>query len=209
LKLIGLEKEYFMLNTTGGPVAAKQAGISEFDECGYLAEARGEPKDNIVDAVYSLRAAEYRLYRQAEAAVLKTRTPVQLVEIPYMKLKPAFLNSCARSYGKNPAQDQCLYSNVKMKNVQTAGLHIHFSNRSEVTLTCRCGISSHYSSERQINIPNIIKALDGAFSVTIFLAKRQPGLYEMKPHGFEYRSLPNNVDLDLLIKFFADNPELF
>lgn len=59
--------------------------------------------------------------------------------------------------------------------VVTAGFHIHFG------------------TERLVDMPLIIKRLDEAFEDEIMKAGRQFGDYRMKPHGFEYRSLPNMV----------------
>ena len=77
-----------------------------------------------------------------------------------------------------------------------AALHIHFSD----TYTDAKG-DKHC---RIMDMPKIIQKLDGAFKKEIKEAKRLPGFYEMKPHGFEYRSLPCSVDLDEVVKVLKE-----
>jgi hypothetical protein len=45
----------------------------------------------------------------------------------------------------------------------------------------------------------IVRSLDKIFEKEIKDAKRIPGFYEMKSHGFEYRSLPCSIDLDKVV----------
>jgi len=206
LNLIGLEKEFFIVNADGKPLTATQAGITERDGCGYLAEARGEPKESIVSAVFSLKEAEFKLTRIAQ------KKGVSLQEIPYKTLPKAFTYACAREFGKGIAKDACMYGAVKQNKIATAGLHIHFSSTSDSNERCKCGEWIHTRSCKTMDMPRIIKALDKRFYIDIKWAKRQLGLYEMKPYGFEYRSLPNNIPLTELSDFIEDfnaNPNAY
>lgn len=56
-----------------------------------------------------------------------------------------------------------------------------------------------YVVNKFIDVPKVIMILDKEFKDEIAKAKRLPSAYEVKPHGFEYRSLPNNVDIDKLL----------
>jgi len=207
--LIGLEKEFFIKKYSGIPntddetyyeefISATDADISDTcDECGYLAEIRGEPKDNIISAIFSLREKEFRLKRKIKENII-------LSDSPYANIPKKLMFKFRRTYGKGAAHDECMYKDIKEKSFQTAGLHIHFSNRYERTLHCNCGLTSTYQYSEQLNVPRIIKALDKFFIKQIKEAKRQIGIYEMKPWGFEYRSLPNDINEELLISFFKE-----
>ena len=57
------------------------------------------------------------------------------------------------------------------------------------------GGSVRHTINERLNIPYIVNFLDGAFSGIIKDARRVKGMYELKPWGFEYRSLPAYVSL--------------
>jgi hypothetical protein len=83
----------------------------------------------------------------------------------------------------------------------TAGLHVHFSNPRKVD--GRVGqtvVSEHF------DFVQIIRDLDKEFKDWIEAAERVPGMYELKPHGIEYRSLPATID-PLLVASFLDARE--
>ena len=63
--LIGLEKEMFLKNTLGDIVLVPKE--IPMDGCGYLAEARGLPFNNIEEAVYSLKASEHKIKAMASS----------------------------------------------------------------------------------------------------------------------------------------------
>lgn len=71
----------------------------------------------------------------------------------------------------------------------TAGLHIHFSRHTE--------------DGKRVQLPftNIIMKFDEKFSNIIKLTGRLCGEFEIKAHGFEYRSLPADIPLDIPVKF--------
>lgn len=50
-----------------------------------------------------------------------------------------------------------------------------------------------------LDMPKIIGIFDNMFATEIKEANRIPSAYEIKPYGFEYRSLPSNIDKDKLI----------
>jgi len=72
----------------------------------------------------------------------------------------------------------------------TAGIHVHFSNRDLKT-----------GEIIELPIEDIVKKMDKAFSKEIKDTGRIPGEWEPKDHhGFEYRSLPCNVDIYKVLK---------
>lgn len=204
--LVGLEKEFFIKKITGIPntddenyheefISAKDANLSDAcDECGYLAEARGEPKPDIIAALFSLKEKVFRIKKGLPDGII-------LDDFPFQKIPRKIMHGFQRQYGKNAAQDECMYGDIKMKQFQTAGLHVHFSSSYSMSQACSCGQVIKYNKSQQLNIPRIVQAFDTYFAKQIKEAKRQRGMYEMKPWGFEYRSLPANIPEKMLIEF--------
>jgi hypothetical protein len=79
-------------------------------------------------------------------------------------------------------KEPCLYR-------LTAGIHVHFSSRDSDT-----------GKIIQLPIENIVKQMDEVFSKEIEFNGRIKGEWEPKTHGFEYRSLPCDVDITKVVK---------
>lgn len=170
----GLELEFFVK-----PIGSDQfvlAGDLPRDSCGYLAEARGSCHETPLGAIYLLEAAKEALQRNA--AKLGLQLCLQnTADIPREQLR-----IWLRKFGKSSCNSYFMGGRVYMNNNPRAGLHVHFGNtfRDEHKVI-RAGI---------LNIPRIVRIMDQEFADEIKAAKRIPGEYEIKPHGFEYRSLP-------------------
>jgi hypothetical protein len=189
----GFEKEYFLQKAEVEPKVFVEVppGIPK-DECGFLVECRGPACGDVEEAAVLFLLTEKRL----EAQVSKAGYVLDQY-MNTLKLAPEFKRDLARRYGKEvyPTTRFNLYG----KDFKTtdkwdrAGLHVHFSNQVEiVTKTCKkCATKLQTVTVAQfVNVPVIVRALDEAFKVEIKQAYRLPGWYEIKPHGFEYRSLP-------------------
>lgn len=181
----GFEREYFVRNSVGDFVLVP-LGVP-MDDCGYLAEARGEAHSNPLSAAFLLLAEE---------ASVKAKLPkgVKLAFIDTTEVSDATLRAALRRNGKSayPHERGNLYGYDydAGDRLCRAGLHVHFSNIRDVETK-----SGYVESIPQImDMPKIIQLLDKAFKSEIDAAKRIVGCYEMKPHGFEYRSLPASVD---------------
>ena len=181
----GFEKEYWVVKG-GTHLALVPDGIPK-DECGYLAEARGDPHTDPEMSAALFRVAETRLY----GLVLKLEGLYSLDSSnATMRPNKQLLYDALRLHGKPtyPQGRGNIYGlDYKPSNRDTrAALHVHFSDQYEDKNGAKhC---------RMIDMPKYIQALDTAFAKQIKDARRLPGFYEMKPHGFEYRSLPCNVD---------------
>lgn len=199
----GFEKEYFL-------VTAWEDGYcwsSEFnqkcfrlcpdsvpkDECGYLAEARGEPHENPVAAAYLMMADEHKVREKASLHGLSL-----LDSEPTVKLPRKLFREALRKYGKPGYSDQRhnMYGlDYSVNNSwNRAALHIHFSNTTEFYHKDENKNVFTKILHHPIDMCKYILALDKAFAKEIKESKRLPGFYEMKQHGFEYRSLPTSVD---------------
>ncbi len=89
--------------------------------------------------------------------------------------------------------------------VVRAGLHVHFSDIDEHTIVDKDNKVVKYHTSNQLDIPYIVYQLDKMFKEHILCSHRQPGIYEMKPWGFEYRSLPSTIDSSVLCEFIEFN----
>jgi len=187
----GFEKEFFVMK--GREVVLCPNGVPA-DECGWLAEARGEPRDDIAEAYFSLEADIYRLEQRAEKA------SVDLKEVPLMKVSRKTRLAAARQHHKGRITYQNIYGHERHKfnmSEAAAGLHISFTDAMHV----RTEHDGTQVVNQLFDFVQIFRALDKAFATEILLAKRKPGFYEIKNDlRIEYRSLPNNVDLDKVIK---------
>ena len=186
---IGIEREFFLINKHGIPVEPNLFGFP-FDEFGFLVEVRTfphcNPKDLIAD--YELRVKSHS--KQAKVFGLK------LNQTPRMALGMDFINNLREKYSHSHLQDlTCnIYDGVNKSHatgliagpcgyIGTAGTHIHFSR---------------YHEGRRVQLPifNMVKNLDEAFEDEIRVTQRIAGEFEIKNHGFEYRSLSNIMKIE-------------
>lgn len=194
----GFEREFFVKNRLGEYVEV--VGLPK-DDCGFLAEARGVPDTSPIIAAHLLLAEEHRIKLLA-----KTFDRVDLVIEDVVQLSPEFKRKLLKTYGKSPVSVERgnMYGrDYSLRDFRSrAGLHVHFSNFQTVSFTIpekTCNRCGHSPKQKEvpgiINMPKYILALDKAFAAEIKAAQRLPGFFEMKPHGFEYRSLPASIDV--------------
>lgn len=206
---VGLEKEFFVVTENDVPVALVDDVKLPADECGWLAEARGEPHASIVQAVFSLKASiweiEQALKRINAARVAKATTehPAQILKLcdtPIMRISREVRTAAGRVYQKPLIRYQNLHGHTSHRNTPAeavAGVHISFTEEGRYTTTN--GETRTYN--KNFDWPRIFVELDKAFRDEIAAARRRPGFYELKHDGrVEYRSLPANVDLEKIIE---------
>lgn len=207
MKKYGFEKEYwvFDVNVPNIPIIVPKSLPS--DECGYLAEVRGEPHVDPLVAAYLFLAEEDKTQMKASSFVAEKC--VLSCDEPTRQLTPEFKREALRRFGKGayPHERGNLWGKdySPRDKLSRAGLHVHFSDTRVVEhsthLIClSCGKDTNQKNTWKEEVPQqqdmikIIQVLDKAFAQEIKTAKRIPGCYELKPHGFEYRSLPADVD---------------
>lgn len=178
----GFEREFFTLRGDEVVVAANEKLPA--DGCGYLAEARGEPSTNITNAAYLLLADERRLQARATKLGLTLDTASR-------KLPKTFTFTAMRQFGKQPQTDFSMSGKWNSPALSHAGLHVHFGNK--LYYADDKG-TKHFVGAGLINIPRIVNLLDKQFRTQVLEARRALGLYKLKSHGFEYRSLPATLD---------------
>jgi hypothetical protein len=201
--LYGLEKEFFVVhpehNNDPLMVDTKIFG-SNYDESGLLVECRGKPFNNIVEAVFSLKADIWKVEKLAASNNLS------LSDNPVMIVSRKTKLQVQRNFVKGLSKYQNLYNYESHRNnlrEHTAGIHISFTNPQTI-----------YSKEGNLSYNglfdyiHLFKYLDHHFSREIRESKRNPGFYEIKTDGrIEYRSLPANVNLDKVINVILNYKE--
>ncbi len=191
----GMELEFFV-SKKGKLVFPGDIGLP-CDGLPILAELRTQPGPDaymvVGEMVALLAATKYKLQKSGHAMQL----------VPSMKVSPELHGEIFRRGDIRKSQDktQNLYGlrRPQIPFTITAGIHIHFSGyatKTRVSKCKECGHEEFAEHYHQIDIPSIVRALDGAFESIIKKSGRIPGEYELKPaYGFEYRSLPNNTTL--------------
>ncbi len=190
----GFEIEFFLTQKKTFVICPKGME-SQMDECGWLAEARGKPKSDPIEAAFSCLADIHRL------KTLVTEKKLRLSSVSYAELTPELMRQARRTHGKrNYPEGRGNIHNLDFApddELARAGLHIHFSDYYER----KDDKGVVHQDHCPINMPKIIQAFDKEFEADIYEAKRLPGFYEMKSWGFEYRSLPNTINLVRVAEF--------
>lgn len=193
----GFECEYWVCkDIVDDALSAKPVNLSLVpkglpkDECGYLAEVRGDPHNDPEKAAALFRVEEKRTIDLFEKEGLLLWNGSGAIQLPKKFLYEALLRhgKAANPYGRGNIYGK---SYKPFDRWARAGLHIHFSDEypdKDGKMHCR-----------MIDMPKYIQALDKAFEKEIKEMYRLPGFYEMKPHGFEYRSLPCSASLEKVV----------
>lgn len=200
---IGLEKEFFVCNQkTNEPIVVPHTYPPiPHDSCGWLAEARGNPFNDVTEAVYSLKAAIHKLYARVQSYNdrLDFEKRIYLKDAPLLRVGREVRDRAQRTYEKGLIQHQNLYGHLYHMNrttEATAGIHISFTK--PLVLKKR-------TVNQMFDFVQIFRELDKVFADDIKMARRRPGFYEIKHDGrVEYRSLPSTVNLDVLIQELED-----
>lgn len=199
----GFELEAFCFNEAGEPILVPKS--LPFDECGWLVEVRSEPHTSISMAMALLGAEKKVIDKRAEKAGVK------LLYEPTFKIPRDLKVKAGRVHGKGIISYLNVYGHETHKNntdLATASLHVSFTeeqtfNYSERSACKECSHTEYKKFKYQgfIDHAKFIVGLDVAFKAEIAKARRNPGFYERKSDGrIEYRSLPNNVDLDKVVE---------
>lgn len=194
IKTFGFEQEFFVKDIDKSYCIATSL---PHDDCGYLAEARGQQHEDPRSARHLLRTAVEKLHTQAIEKRLSLHLHALVNDMP-----KEFRRVMLRRFGKNPSQAFFAHGGSYRNTNPRAGLHIHFGTERRIEGFIKDG--SEYRSHtwtvvEPLNVPRIIWMLDDAFRKEIKAAKRVLGEYEPKDWGFEYRSLPADIDLDKVV----------
>lgn len=186
---IGIEKEFWLIDVNGNLIEPNTFKLPH-DEFGFLVELRTLPHRHFtaLDINFNIELHQIRGLIPDDYSLLdeprrhvdsETRTYYATV-YQWWKLKDTTAN---------------IHSGVMQSHATgidgdygTAGLHIHFSR---------------YADDKRYQLPivEIVKKMDTKFDKYIRRAKRFSGEFEIKPYGFEYRSLPANAPIDEVVPY--------
>lgn len=201
---VGIERECFLLDSMGDVVEPALFGFP-FDEFGFLVEIRTFPYTGTKPLMHELH--DLMVAHQAQAKKLG----LELRLFHKLRLDNDFVKHLKKKYAWDYLKDTTanIRSGVEVSHATgidewnskmlygTAGLHVHFSRKNIYPRSLRSPIIHRV----QLPIDKIVMAMDTKFKELIFKACRIRGEYEIKPYGFEYRSLPANVDIRPVVDF--------
>lgn len=202
----GFEVEYFITGpeADGAPLVVP-VGIP--NDAGLLAEARGKPHRDPIDAAYSLLAEQHRIDMALDAKGFFTLPTDVAVVSPETRI-----NARRRGHTKGPVHYQNIHGYERHPvdaDEMTAGLHVSVTREQSIRLPCNqrdCAGDAAHSWYGMFDYATMIRLFDEQYADEIAEAKRHPGFYEIKRDGrVEYRSLPNTVDVVEVAEFIKSN----
>jgi len=195
IKEIGLEREFFLLRKDDDSIVEPIEYEFPADIFGFLVEFRSKPWKhlNTVKMTWDMEKSYWR--HRADIFDMKFH------DAPYM-LVPNSTGQyfCNKYNGANyPDCTKNIYKKITGSHhlgiffdwdsygncLLTAGMHVHFSQRDS-----KCNVIPFTDAQ----IMQIVKHMDDVFRPAITAAHRILGEWEPKKHGFEYRSLPCDID---------------
>jgi hypothetical protein len=204
--MIGLEAEFLLRDGKGNLVFPGNHGFG-YDEWPILGEIRGDPADNTPEAVANL-------IRELYTAKLKAVNKGLVVDLAGWATITDYDDRVVED-GKVKSVNISTGLHIHFSSLETHVLKIQereediyepatlqFESLGPVTVYHKAGTRVFSGSEREYHlsritkpvVEHIVKAMDDLLpSYTAGMPKlkyRMPGFYEVKPHGFEYRSLP-------------------
>jgi len=187
---VGIEKEFWLLNNINVIQEPAICGFP-YDEFGFLIELRTTPCTNttelLADFQQRLRVLEVKAkmlgFRLSDEATMPK--PLGLIEYLAPKYRHDSLPDLTANINTGVISS---HATGIFEGYLTAGIHVHFSRHDQ------------FGRRVQLPIEKIVRKMDWNFKSIIMKANRILGEYEIKSHGFEYRSLPANAPIEEVIK---------
>jgi len=196
IREIGLEKEVFLMK--GNQVMEPRLYGFPKDEFEFLVELRSLPSDRLYPVYTSLHQEELQYSLRANKfGMVLCDQPNKVVSEEWLeelwkKYNLDRFNDCDYTkniYNKKGPSHHFGVMGAPMGKRLTAGIHVHFSSRDSET-----------GEVIELPVVDIVRKMDQVFENDIKFAGRNIGEWEPKDHGFEYRSLPCNVDIYKVLK---------
>ncbi len=195
LNEIGIERELFLIDKKGEIVLPREYGFPT-DCMEFLIETRSVASNDI-SYIYDSCCIEYFTYDK-KAKLLGfcidindnyyvTEKFVDKIENKYNTSR--FVGASKNIYGTREDHSTGIFRLCEDLYKLTAGIHVHFSRRDKKT-----------GKLLMLPYEGITLEMDKVFENEIIESDRIKGEYELKPHGFEYRSLPANADILKVLK---------
>lgn len=195
IREIGLEKELFLLSNNRIMEPSKYG--FPYDEMGFLVEIRSLPSDRLYpiyttleqeELQYSLRANKFGMHLDDSSYLYSEKDWITNIGKKYSDAWYS-IPEAKNIYGDYPTHHLGVFEESPDCYRLTSGIHVHFSSRD-----------SNTGEVIELPIEEIIKKMDEEFGDIVESNKRVIGEYEIKAHGFEYRSLPSNTDIYKILK---------
>lgn len=173
------------------------------DEFEFLVELRSLPSDRFYPVYTTLQQ------QQLQYSLRANKFDMQLVNSPSHDVKAEWVKNHWKEFDLSELSRDDFTENIYnsgrkshhegVQNIGdgfkrlTAGVHVHFSSRDAI-------------SGEVVNLPieEIVKIMDKQFESKIIGSGRNLGEWESKAHGFEYRSLPADINIyDVLKRAFT------
>lgn len=198
IREIGIEKELFLMQDD----IIKEPKLFGFprDDFEFLVEIRSLPSDRFYpvyttlkaeELQYSLRANKFGMKLDDKHVKFASRKWVDELWQKYnlYALSDDFTQNIYPLLQGKQSYHLGKFDFSKDEYKLTAGMHVHFSSRDPET-----------GGVIELPVKKIVKSMDDAFFNEIKYSGRLQGEYEMKSHGFEYRSLPADADVYKVLK---------
>ena len=193
MRLIGFEKEYFLLDSKNNMIFPPEDQFP-LDDFKFLVELRSDPGENFDDAYASLIREETRYSELANSLGLS------LIPIPYMIIDKHIIENhmSKNNFYSIPPKTFNVYKHTRT-------MHYGVFNISETKSVLTAGLHIHYSDDKQFpNLADIAKHNDmiigdHADSYRI-LGECEYKEYPNGQKGGEYRSCKNNTSQETLRK---------
>jgi hypothetical protein len=211
---VGLEAEFFLYNKKGDLDFPGDFGFAtdNFPLLGELRAIPGKSREETVGFFFQALAnckmiAKNRGVTLHWASFMEITPEQKSVALKRMGRKE--ISKCKNLYKTDilGLSDDVVENGKLIHTKISGGLHIHFSKEINHTHLTDKGVSVTEKKYilRESEKRRIIKAMDTKilpkYNPPVSLKYRNPGFYEDKPWGFEYRSLP-------MIPFFTQLDEL-
>lgn len=214
----GIELEFFVSDDKDQIIPAYEV-TNNLDGNPIIGEIRTKIHDNIVDCIFELKKL---LFLETEKI---NKQGYKLLLIPETKVDDTFLKNLRKDKSYINKKDVEILEELSIysgntgkmlpKGVYKASVQINFSENSEISYQkytkvsvedkYKYDVSTDYAKYSQVfDYVTILRKLDIMFTEEIKNTNRVKGVYAIKNgelgKRIEYRSLPNNIDLDKLLK---------
>jgi len=203
---VGLELELFLKDKHNNILEPLQYGFPS-DCMGFLIEIRSHHSNTGNSVVESIRKNIEWNIKKAKKLGLR----IDLVD--RIQVNSDWINYITEKYQHSlfPDQTRNIYEDKNKPNVShhtgimdgwaMAGMHVHFSSRK---INEAIGYSAPKVELLRLPIEEIVKSMDEEFMPIIKESHRLQGEYELKSHGFEYRSLPSTAFPEQVVQVALD-----
>ena len=211
MKNIGIELEFFVKEIKSGQIVPAYKATLNLDGNPFIGELKTKVHTNEYNLIYELKSIIHR-----ESDLLKSKG-YELLLIPEVVISKDEFKSLRRDSLYVNKKELEVLDEISVYNKNTgkilspnkfkASLQVNISSNKVEKISIDGKIKEIYSSN-VFNFNPIIKSFDDEFKQEINSSGRVSGVYAIKDGQFgkrvEYRSLPNNIDLNKLMYFISN-----